>query len=141
MGAAVGAGMVVFDQRSQITAATSITLNGAHAAGATNLTVVSTTGLVVGDVLSFVDTGGSAITRTEFGMVANPSTSTNVVLKRPLAKAHNTTDLAFSKADLMQWKLDGGSLYSIIFDYSAQTTGDNIIIAAYGQPFTSMSFT
>jgi hypothetical protein len=65
----------------------STTLNGAHALGATTLTVVSSTGFTVGEVIRIV---GNTANTYEIRKVVSAPLGTSIVIDKPLYFAHGT---------------------------------------------------
>lgn len=122
----------------QSAAAVAPTVSGSDvAAGDTEVHLSAITSLAVGDFVCIQDSGGG-VTRLEWGRIAKLSVAsgTGVTLDSPVQYAHTTgqADTVTNKADCFApvW-LEGGCVWEVIFDYSAQSTGESITIQALAQ--------
>jgi hypothetical protein len=124
---------------SSTAAAASKTVGADAAAGATSLTVSpDATSLAAGDIICIQDSGGG-VTRLEWARISKISGSV-LTLDAPLQFAHTLAqaDTVRNKSDVFEpiW-VDGGSLYSVIFDYGDDAAGDSVTIQAMAQIWDS----
>lgn len=126
---------------SQIAAAVSTTCTAAgtpNNAGVTSLTVASTTGFAVGDLVLIQD-NATPTTASEWVRVAQVTSATVLLLDAPTVSAHNNTaHTVRNKAEIFAIWLEGGATYELIYDYGASTTGEAITIEAWAQTLDSV---
>ena len=119
---------------SQTAASIATKVNANANAGGTTVGVASATGLVAGDTICIYD---AAFARLEFARVSKV-VSTTVTVDAPLRYAHASaqgdavTRLADRFAPVL---LPGGSLYEVVFDYGASTTGPPVVVLAKAQTY------
>ena len=117
-------------------AANSTTVNVDSASGQRTLQVVSSTGFLAGHYILI----GGGTAREEWARVARIPGATSMVLDRNLKFAHTAAqaDTVRNQADIYPpvW-LPGGSVYEIIADYEASTTGDNNRVEVLAQTYDS----
>lgn len=141
-GLAIGQLTKVFARQSDMVVATlATTLNGTHNAGAASLTVAAYTqaNLLPGQMLMVYN--GSTLSRCEWIEAAVSASTTSILLRSPLAvtrgaNADNVTNLA----QTWECEVDGGYLYMIVFDYTSQTTGGSVVVAATAAIETSFQY-
>jgi hypothetical protein len=96
------------------------------------------TSLAAGDIICIQDSGGG-VTRLEWARISKISGSV-LTLDAPLQFAHTLAqaDTVRNKSDVFEpiW-VDGGSLYSVIFDYGDDAAGDSVTIQAMAQIWDS----
>jgi hypothetical protein len=125
---------------SQTAAAASTTVNVDSSAGSATLNVASITNFAAGDIICIQDSGGGT-TRLEWQRVSKTATGV-LTLDEGLTFAHTAAqaDTVRNKADVFEplW-LPGLSLWEVIADYGADTTGDSITLQVIAQTYASES--
>jgi hypothetical protein len=121
------------------TAGNTTTVNVNSNSGQNTLNIASATGHANGGLICVYDASGTAFARLEFCRVAKAGTAdivdTNLQFTHTLAQADNVT----TQADMFSLWLPGGSLYTVLFDYSATATGSNHVVLAMAQTYDSES--
>jgi hypothetical protein len=118
-------------------AASQSTVSVDAAAGQNVLTLVSTTGIVVGDSICIRDAG---LSRVEWHRVSKVVSATVLNLVENLRFTHTAAqgDSVASKADILGASVNStqalnGAVNELIFDYGASTTGEPLLIHAHLQ--------
>src|SRR5262245_8304984 len=121
-----------------LTAATNgnTTVNADSNSGQRTVNVASSTNFVAGDFIVI----GAGTARQEFARVVRIPGATSIVVDRNLTNTHTAAqaDTVRNKCDVWPpvW-LPGGSVYEIIADYEASTTGDNNRVEVLAQTYDS----
>lgn len=115
-------------------AAASTTVNTDSASGQRDLKVAASGAIAIGDYVLI----GGGTAREEWARVARLISTTDLILDRNLTFTHTAAqaDTVRNKADIYPpvW-LPGGSVYEIIADYEASTTGDNNRVEVLAQTY------
>jgi hypothetical protein len=113
--------------RSQTAAASGTTCAASgNPAGASSLTVASTTGFAAGDLVCVQD-AATPTAATEWARVARVTSATVLLLDGPTKSAHNSTaHTVRNKADSWAVWLDGGAVWEFVVDYGDDSAGDAI---------------
>jgi len=115
------------------------TVNADSSAGQIILNVASTLSFAAGDMLCIYDSG---FTRLEFARVSRVSGSTLILddelaITHTGAQADNVTKAADVFTPLL---LPGGSLWEVVIDYGAATSGSDYVVHAFAQTYDSESY-
>lgn len=125
----------VVELLSQITAASSTTVNSDSNSGQAAINVASITGFAADDLVTIE---GASQARLEFRRISKTATGI-LTADRNLENSHTAAqaDNVRNKADAWVVWVDGGATYEVIFDYGDDAAGESVTIVSKAQTYDS----
>jgi hypothetical protein len=113
--------------------AVSTTINGTQNQPQTSLTLTSTTGMAVGDILCV----GYNSANEEYCRVSKVTSGTVVLLDAPTIVNHANGETVTNQGESWIIPVPGGSLYEVIFDFGACSAGPTLSVSAWYETYDS----